>query len=142
MAGRTASRWDRSSRLARAVRKLSHALPPPTGKFCLKAGADGVIVIAESDGDIIRGGAAADASEGRFLPIIYSPTQGLDAQCARFLLRSWALRGSGDEKLRGTINAELNASDEGAHQLIRWMSGMARLRAARLLLSASQSAAL
>lgn len=142
VAGRTASRWDRSSRLARAVRKLSHALPPPTGKFCLKAGADGVIVIAESDGDIIRGGAAADASEGRFLPIIYSPTQGLDAQCARFLLRSWALRGSGDEKLRGTINAELNASDEGAHQLIRWMSGMARLRAARLLLSASQSAAL
>ena len=141
VAGRSANRLDRSSRLTRAVRKLGALVSPPPGKFCLKSGSDGVIVIVESDGEVVRGGAAADASEGRFLPIIYSQTQGLDAQCARFLLRSWALRNSGDETSRKQINDELGGSDTGAEQLVRWMSAMARLRAARLLLSASQSAA-
>jgi len=142
VAGRTASRLDRTSRLARAVRKLHTLAAPPAGKFCLKAGTDGVLVIAESDGDVVRGGAATDASEGRFLPLIYSPTQGLDAQCARFLLRSWALRSSGDEAHRVSINNELEADDTAADQLVRWMSAMARLRAARLLLTASHPAAI
>ena len=78
----------------------------------------------------------ADAGEGRFLPVIYTPTQGLDAQSARFLLRSWALRGQGDETTRRTIQAELNSDDSQAERLVRWMSAMARLRAARLILRA------
>jgi hypothetical protein len=76
----------------------------------------------------------ADAESSRFLPIIYSDSQGLDAQSARFLLRSWALRKQGDETLRAEIQTSLNARDIQAERLVRWMSAMARLRASRLIL--------
>jgi len=109
-------------------------MPPPEGKVCIKAGPDGALGIIESVGGVVRGGAVADAEGGRFLPVIYSNTQGLDAQSARFLLRSWALRKQGDESLRAEVQASLNASDVQADHLIRWMSAMARLRAARLIL--------
>jgi hypothetical protein len=96
------------------------------------------MVIAESDAHTVRGGAAADPG-GRFLPIVYTPEQGLDAQSARFLLRSWAMRGQGDEEQRREIQAVLQATDEAASQLTRWLSSMARLRAAKLLLEVSQA---
>ena len=75
VAGRSTARMDRSTRLARAIRKLASVTAPPTGKFCLKAGEDGVLVIAESDAEVVRGGAATYVSEGRFLPIIYTQSQ-------------------------------------------------------------------
>lgn len=134
VAARSAHRLDRKTRLARAVRKIAHMVHPPEGKVCIKAGSDGALVIVESENGVIRGGAVADADGGRFLPIIYSISQGLDAQSARFLLRSWALRKQGDETLRAETQANLNANDTQAEQLIRWMSAMARLRAARLIL--------
>jgi len=134
VAARSAHRLDRKTRLARAVRKMTHMMPPPEGKVCIKAGPDGALVIIESVDGVVRGGAVADAEGGRFLPVIYSNTQGLDAQSARFLLRSWALRKQGDESLRAEVQASLNASDVQADHLIRWMSAMARLRAARLIL--------
>ena len=140
IAGRTANKMDRSFRLASAIRKLAESVPPPTGKVCLKAGHDGVLVIAESDGKIVRGGATADPIDVRFLPIIYTPSQGLDAQSARFLLRSWALRSQGDEQGRASTQATLEANDASAEHLVRWMSAMARLRAARMLLEAGQRA--
>jgi hypothetical protein len=134
IAARSANRLDRKTRLARAVRKMAQIVPPPEGKVCIKADVDGALVMVESESGIIRGGAVADATSSRFLPIIYSSSQGLDAQSARFLLRSWALRKQGDENTRAEIQASLAASDSQAEQLIRWMSAMARLRAARLIL--------
>jgi hypothetical protein len=140
IAGRSANKMDRSFRLVSAIRKLTEKVPPPVGKVCLKAGHDGVLVIAESDGTTVRGGATADPIDIRFLPIIYTPSQGLDAQSARFLLRSWALRSQGDEEGRTSTQAALKANDSSAENLVRWMSAMARLRAARLLLQAGQRA--
>ena len=134
IAARSAHRLDRKTRLARAVRKMNQIVPPPEGKVCIKAGSDGSLVIVESEDGVIRGGAVADAESSRFLPIIYSDGQGLDAQSARFLLRSWALRKQGDETLRAEIQTSLNASDIQAERLVRWMSAMARLRASRLIL--------
>lgn len=134
VAARSANRLDRKTRLARAVRKMAQVVPPPEGKVCIKADVDGALVMVESESGIIRGGAVADATSSRFLPIIYSDSQGLDAQSARFLLRSWALRKQGDEDARAEVQASLAASDHQAEQLIRWMSAMARLRAARLIL--------
>jgi hypothetical protein len=81
----------------------------------------------------------ADVTEDRFLPIIFTPAQGLDAQSARFLLRSWALRAQGDETLRAEVQESLKATDTTADQLVRWLSAMARLRAAKLLLAASSA---
>lgn len=134
IAARSAHRLDRKTRLARAVRKMTQIVPPPEGKVCIKAGSDGSLVIVESEDGVIRGGAVADAESSRFLPIIYSDSQGLDAQSARFLLRSWALRKQGDETLRAEIQTSLNARDIQAERLVRWMSAMARLRASRLIL--------
>ncbi|MAY80694.1 MAG: hypothetical protein CL930_07900, partial [Deltaproteobacteria bacterium] len=59
---------------------------------------------------------------------------------ARFLLRSWALRSQGDEQGRASTQATLEANDASAEHLVRWMSAMARLRAARMLLEAGQRA--
>ena len=140
VAGRSTARMDRSTRLARAIRKLASVTAPPTGKFCLKAGDDGVLVIAESDGEVVRGGAATDVSEGRFLPIIYTQSQGLDAQSARFLMRSWAMREGGDIEVQSGHNAELGTSNEAAGQLVRWLSAMARVRSASLILRAERGA--
>ena len=137
IAGRSANRLSRTARLSRAVRKLGTVTAPPPGKVCLKAGSDGVLVIAESNGKEIRGGAVADVHEDRFLPIIFTQKQGLDAQSARFLLRSWALREQGDEAARESVQTSIGATDKQAEQLVRWLSSMARLRAAKLLLAAS-----
>jgi hypothetical protein len=136
--GRSRSKMDRTARLASTVRKLMKSTPPPAGRVCLKAGPEGVMVIAESDAHTVRGGAAADP-DGRFLPIVYTPEQGLDAQSARFLLRSWAMRGQGDEVQRREIQAVLQTTDDAASQLTRWLSSMARLRAAKMLLEVSQA---
>jgi len=139
LAARSANRMSRTARLERAVRKLATATSPPAGKVCLKAGTDGVFVIAQCDGATVRGGAVADVNEDRFLPIIFTPDQGLDAQSARFLLRSWALREQGDETTRTEIQSSIDSTDQQAEQLVRWLSSMARLRAAKLLLSAAKA---
>ncbi len=139
LAGRSANRMGRTARLARAVRRLSGAMPPPPGRVCLRAGTDGVLVVADSDGEVVRGGAVADVAEDRFLPIIYTQSQGLDAQSARFLLRSWALRAQGDETLRAEVQVSMDATDTQADQIVRWLSAMARIRAATLLLAASSA---
>ena len=136
VAARSAHRIDRKTRLSKAIRSLARHVSPPSGKVCVKAGTDGALVIIDSDGETIRGGAVADPEEGRFLPIIYSPAQGLDAQSARYLLRSWAMRTQGDETERARIQAQLESDDIRADQLVRWMSAMTRLRAARLILRA------
>jgi len=136
VAGRKAHQQDRATRLASMVRRLASAIAPPQGRFCLKTTSDGVQVIVESEGEVIRGGAAAGEA-GRFLPVVYTPDQGLDAQAARFLLRAWATRDAGDPLAREVAQATLGATDEDAALLIRWLSCMARVRAARLLLEAA-----
>ena len=96
--------------------------------------------LARSDGEVVRGGAATDVSEGRFLPIIYTQSQGLDAQSARFLMRSWAMREGGDVEVQTGHNAELGTTNEAAGQLVRWLSAMARVRSASLILRAAKGA--
>jgi len=136
VSGRRAHQQDRATRLAGMVRRLTASMSPPAGRFCLKATSDGVQVIAESNGDTVRGGAAAGEAV-RFLPVVYSPDQGLDAQAARFLLRAWATKDSGDALAREVAQATLGSEDAHALQLMRWLSCMARLRSARLLLEAA-----
>ena len=69
--------------------------------------------------------------------MVYTPDQGLDAQAARFLMRAWATREVGDPLAREVTQATLQAEDSGAEQLMRWLSCMARLPSARLLLEAA-----
>ena len=136
VAARSVHRFDRKTRLARAVRTMARAVSPPVGRVCVKVGTDGTMIVVESDGETIRGGAVADAAEQRFLPVIYTPASGLDAQSARFVLRSWAMRSKGNETSRALVQAQLGSTDATADRLVRWMSAMARLRAARLILQA------
>ncbi len=124
------------SRLLAAVRALERALPPPAGTVCLRAGHDAVLVVAESDGERIRGGPVAGVP-ARFLPVLYTRAAGLDPTGCRALLRAWATRARGDEERRGRVQAELGATDEQAAALCRWIAGQARLRAFRLLLERS-----
>jgi len=134
--GRKRHQADRATRLAAAVRRLTGVVPPPVTRTCLRATSEGVCVLAESDGQSVRGGATVEAGD-RFLSLVYDPAQGLDAQSARYLLRAWATRSSGDTQARQDAQAELGSTDADAENLIRWLSGMARLRAARLLLEAA-----
>ncbi len=129
---RRRGRQDRAARLARAVRRLERALPPPPGRFCLRAGRDAVLVVVHSDGQVVRGGATADPRT-RHLPRAWSAEAGLEPAPTRFLLRAWAGRAEGDEARRRRVQAELGARDAEAEALMRWLSGMARLRRARKL---------
>ena len=136
VAARSAHRTNRKTRLTRAVRAISRLVSPPVGRVCVHVGHDGSMVVVDSDGTTIRGGAVADATENRFLPMLYTPEQGLDAQSARYILRAWAMRTKGNETSRRLVQDEFTTDDRTAERIVRWMSAMARLRAARLILRA------
>jgi hypothetical protein len=135
MAHRHQGRRQRIGRLATAVRQLQAALPPPAGRVCLRAQTDGQLVIAHSDGVSLRGQACTDPRADE-LTSVFTPSDSLSPVASRFLLRAWAMRSRGDESLRAEIQRDLHASDEEAETMMRWLSGMARLRAASLLLRA------
>lgn len=130
---RSVARRGAHARLLRATRALTAAVPPPRGQVCLRAGLDPVLVVAESDGRTVRGGPVGGVP-ATFLPHVWSPDAGLDATAARVLLRAWATRARGDEDRRATIQSELEATDDTAGHLCRWISGQARLRALRMLM--------
>lgn len=121
------------ARLLRAVKSLSKALSPPTGKFCLKADEDGIMVVAISDGERVTGGGVA-SMPANFIPTVFSPENGIDPSASRVLLRSWATRRSGNQPLQAKVMADLGGDNKGAEQLCLWLSAQARLRAARKLL--------
>lgn len=121
------------ARLLRATRALSAALPPPQGQVCLRAGHDPVLVVAESDGESVRGGPVGGVPP-TFLPHVWNPEDGLDATAARVLLRAWATRARGDEDRRAEVQDDLGSDDALAGGLCRWVSGQARLRALRMLM--------
>jgi len=98
---------------------------------------DSVLVVAESDGQSVKGGGLA-ALPIRFLPEIWSAQRGLDASASRMLLRSYATRKTGDEERREEVQRELGALDSQADQLCRWLSAQARLRSATKLLELSR----
>ena len=125
------------ARLLRAVRALGLAVPPPVATVCLRAGQDAVLVVAESDGEVVNGGGLA-ALPIRHLPQVWSAKRGLDASASRMLLRSFATRRTGDEARRTAIQQELGATDEQAESLCRWLSAQARLRSAAKLLQLSR----
>ena len=135
IAHRHQNRRERIGRLATAVRQLQQAMPPPQGRVCLRAQADGQLVIAHGDGLSLRGQATADPLTKDLHPV-YTSGKGLRPGASRFLLRAWASRRKGDEDRRAEIQASLGAQDETASTMMRWLAGMARLRAAGLLLQA------
>ena len=135
MAHRHQGRRQRVGRLATAVRQLQEAMPPPAGRVCLRAQTDGQLVIAHSDGVTLRGQACTDPRTEE-LSTVFTPSDSLSPVASRFLLRAWAMRSRGDESLRANIQRDLRASDDEAETMMRWLSGMARLRAASLLLRA------
>lgn len=133
MRGRLVTRRGDEARLLTLARRLQKASEPPAGKFCLRAGRDSVLVVADSDGSTIKGGPVASV-DARFMPTVWSPERGLDAVAARALMRAWATRTRGDEERRGEIMENLSGDDANADVLCRWLSCQARLRAVRMLL--------
>jgi len=134
--GRMMLRAGEEARLLRAVRRLGDSVAPPAGTFCLRAGHDAVIVVAESDGEKVRGGPVAGLP-ARFMPTVWSREGGLEPTGARALLRAWATRMRGDEERRQGQARDLGHSDEQAQDLCRFLSAQARLRAVRMLLELS-----
>ncbi|MCP4809323.1 MAG: hypothetical protein GY913_11905 [Proteobacteria bacterium] len=132
MRRRLVTRRSDEARLLRLAHRLADAVPPPEGRWCLRAGRDAVIVIAESDGTTVKGGPVAGI-DARFLPTVWGD-QGLDAVGARALMRAWATRARGDEDKRGGLQTQLGGQDDEAAKLCGWLSCQARLRAVRLLL--------
>ena len=136
MRSRMLRRSAEEARLLRAVRRLEHSIPPPRGIFCLRAGHDQVLVVADCDGERIRGGPVAGLP-ARFLPTVWSRQGGLEPTGTRALLRAWATRQRGDEERRAVQAAALGHDDEQAQGLCRWLSAQSRLRSVRMLLELS-----
>ncbi|HJN72674.1 MAG TPA: hypothetical protein QGF58_01955 [Myxococcota bacterium] len=133
MRRRIVARRGDEARLLSLARRLQTATQPPSGKFCLRAGHDSVLVVAESDGSTVKGGPVANI-DARFMPTVWSADRGLDAVAARALMRGWATRTRGDEERRSALMVELTGTDARADVLCRWLSCQARLRAVRMLL--------
>lgn len=129
---RARARRERLAQLYRLARRLGDALPPPVASVCLRAGADGLAVVAQSDGATVRGGTTACLPPPE-LPLIYG-ADGLNASAARALTRAWASRGKGDESARAEAQRALGGDDLAAEALCRWLNAQARLRAVRLLI--------
>lgn len=127
VASRRARRQLDQHRLGLLARRLAARVPPPVGRYCLRADRHGVLVLVESDGATVRGGAAADP-DARFLPVIHDPERGLDAQATRAVLRAWARRDDGDREHREELNASFGASEAAASAMVRWLSASSRLR--------------
>lgn len=132
MRRRLVARRSDEARLLRLAHRLAQAVPPPEGRWCLRAGRDAVIVLAESDGKTVKGGPVAGV-DARFLPTVWGK-DGLDAVGARALMRAWATRRRGDDERREGLQLQLGGQDAEADQLCAWLSCQARLRAVRLLL--------
>ncbi len=130
---RGVARRGARARLLRATRALAASLTPPHGQVCLRAGHDPVLVVAECDGEAVRGGPVGGVP-APLLPTVWSKESGLDAAAARVLLRAWATRARGDEERRGEVQGELGGDDALAAHLCRWVSGQARIRALRMLM--------
>lgn len=135
VASRRRRRAGDLDRLRNLTGRLVAAVPPPAGTFCLRAERTGVLVLAESDGREVRGGAAATPG-ARGLPLVYGPDRGLDAQAARALSRAWAKRSDGDLPQMSQVNALFGVTEADAERLMRWMAATSRLRALRKLIGA------
>lgn len=136
MHARAQGRRHRHAQALHLSRRLSLALPPPAGVYCLKAERDAVMVLADASAAQLRGGPAT-AWPTRFLPILWSPEHGLDASAARSLVRAWTTRARGDEARRVGQQAALGTTDEGAAALVRWLQLQLSLRTERLLMARS-----
>lgn len=130
---RAREKQDRSARFRSALLALQRAVPPPVGRCCLGLGADGAMVVVESDGQVVRGGAVA-ALPPPDLAVLWDRERGLDAQGARLLLRAWSRRNEGDVAARLRLQGTWGGSDAAGSAITRWISGQARLRSARLIL--------
>lgn len=125
-------RQDGLARLAELASALAE-FAPPKGRFCLRADGNGVLVLVESDGSELRGGAAAEL-DARFLPVLWRQGGDLDVQASRAVQRAWARRGDGDPARRAELQSALGSTERGAEAVVRWLAGQTRLRALRKVL--------
>lgn len=133
MTAHLARRQSGRLRLLHLGHALETGVAPPIGRFCVRAEGGGILVIVESDGLTVRGGASA-VPDPRFLPILWVHDRGLDAGAARAVLRAWIKRDAGDEELRAEIQHELGADEAVTAGLMRWLAAQARLRGVLRLL--------
>ena len=122
---------------------LSTAMAPPKGTACVKVSNNGVSTLIHSDGQSIFGGQSQNL-DTTALNEVYSHSSGLNASASRALLRAWALKDSGDETKRISVNQQLSTisednNDDLAANFVRWLSAMNRLRAAKLLIAAGSA---
>lgn len=130
---RTRGRRSGSRRLHAACVRLGRTLPPPTGRCCFEAGADGTFVLVESDGRSVHGGRSARLPPPG-LPLVWSPDRGLDAPAARQVLRAWAGRAADRMAEREAAQRAWGGSEAWGEAIVRWLTAQSRLRTARLLL--------
>jgi hypothetical protein len=134
MRGRSAGRGERAVQLYAIARQLLRVTPPPVGRCCLRAGHDRVLHLVESDGQSVRGGAAAGVPPFGLMPL-FTPNKGLDAPATRAMLRAWARREDGDLELRASAQERWEGSEEAGQALVRWLSAASRLRREQLMLA-------
>ncbi len=134
MRGRSAGRGERAVQLYAIARQLLRVTPPPVGRCCLRAGHDRVLYLVESDGQSVRGGAAAGVPPFGLMPL-FTPNKGLDAPATRAMLRAWARREDGDLELRASAQERWEGSEEAGQALVRWLSAASRLRREQLMLA-------
>ena len=129
---------QRRAALRALLERLWSAWRPPRGRYVLSVSADGLMTALCSDGQRLVGGTLEPdraAAQAGSLPIIFDG-QTLDAPRARALLRSWTTRDRGNSHLQAALTATWGDGADPA-PVCRWLAGMARLRAARLLLDAA-----
>ncbi len=130
---RNTQRRSRVARLARAVGALERVLPPPALRCCVRAEHFAGLVIVASGPDGVHCG-TVDDPQAELDQCVWSPEQGLDPVANRQVLRAWNRRKGGAEDRRAVAQAALAADDPTTRALMRWLSAMARLRSARMLL--------
>ncbi len=131
---RNAQRRSRVGRLARAVRALESALPPPTLRCCVRAEHFAGLTVVHATPDRVLAG-VVDEPRAELDRVLWTPEAGLDPVLNRQILRAWNRRAGGAEPRRAESQAVLGVDDAATQVLMRWLSAMARLRSARMLLA-------
>lgn len=128
---------DQRAALRAHLERLWGAWRPAPGRYALAAARDGLLTALVVEAGRVRGGtleAGEEARQEAALPVIFEGDT-LDAPRTRALLRAWSTRGRGAPEALAAAAAGWGRGAD-PDPVCRWLAGMARLRAARLLLDA------
>ncbi len=128
---------DQRAALRAHLERLWSAWRPAPGRYALAAARDGLLTALVVEPGRVRGGtleAGEEARQEAALPVIFEG-DALDAPRARALLRAWSTRGRGAPEALAAATAGWGRGAD-PDPVCRWLAGMTRLRAARLLLDA------